>query len=103
MSVIVKVLVPSLQMQAVQTTQYSPGPGISAIIDKATVTNTDTVARTFSANIVPSGQSVGNANLIIDDRAVQPGDRGGAAAADAAAAGRPRCSKRERDARSERG
>lgn len=74
MSVIVKVLVPSLQMQATQTTQYSPGPGISAIIDKATVTNTDTVARTFSANIVPSGQSVGNANLIIDDRAVQPGE-----------------------------
>ena len=62
MSVIVKVLVPPLQMQATQTTQYSPGPGIRAIIDKATVTNTDTVARTFSAN------------LVIDDRAVQPGE-----------------------------
>ena len=41
MSVIVKVLVPPLQMQATQTTQYSPGPGIRAIIDKATVTKTD--------------------------------------------------------------
>ena len=74
MSVIVKVLVPPLQMQATQTTQYSPGPGIRAIIDKATVTNTDTVARTFSANLVTSGGSAGNANLIIDDRAVQPGE-----------------------------
>ena len=74
MSVIVQVLVPSLQMQATQTTQYSPGPGIRAIIDKATVTNTDTVARTFSANLVTSGGSAGNANLVIDARAVQPGE-----------------------------
>jgi hypothetical protein len=47
MSVIVKVLVPPLQLQAAQTTQYTAGPGIRAIIDKATVTNTDTVARTL--------------------------------------------------------
>jgi hypothetical protein len=40
MSVIVKVLVPPLQLQATQTTQYTAGPGIRAIIDKATVTNT---------------------------------------------------------------
>jgi len=74
MSVIVKVLVPPLQMQAVQTTQYSPGLGVRAIIDKATVTNTDTVSRTFSANLVTSGRSAGNANLVIDARAVQPGE-----------------------------
>jgi hypothetical protein len=61
-------------MQAAQTTQYSPGLGVRAIIDKATVTNTDTVSRTFSANLVTSGGSAGNANLVIDDRAVQPGE-----------------------------
>lgn len=74
MSVIVKVLVPPLQMQAVQTTQYSPALGTRAVIDKATVTNTDTVSRTFSANLVTSGGSAGNANLVIDARAVQPGE-----------------------------
>ena len=74
MSVIVKVLVPPLQMQAVQTTQYSPGLGVRAIIDKATVTNTDTVVRNFSVNLVTSGGSAGNANLVVDARAVVPGE-----------------------------
>ena len=36
--------------------------------------NTDTVNRTFSVNLVQSGGSAGNANLIIDDRAVVPGE-----------------------------
>jgi hypothetical protein len=71
MSVLVKPLVPPLQLQASQTTQYT-ATNVRAIIDKATVTNTDTVARTFSVNIVTSGGSAGNANLVIDTRTVQP-------------------------------
>jgi hypothetical protein len=58
-------------MEASQTTQYT-ATNVRAIIDKATVTNTDTVARTFSVNIVTSGGSAGNANLVIDTRTVQP-------------------------------
>ena len=73
MAVIVKVLVPPLQMQATQTTQYT-ATVVKAIIDKATVTNTDTVNRTFSVNLVTSGGSAGNANLVIDDRTVVPGE-----------------------------
>ena len=74
MSVTPTVLVPPLQMQATQTTQYSTPASTRAIIDKATVTNTDTVNRTFSVNLVQVGGSAGNSNLIIDDRTVVPGE-----------------------------
>ena len=74
MSVTVKVLVPPLQMQATQTTQYTSPASTKAIIDKATVTNTDTVNRTFSVNLVTTGGSATNANLVIDDRALVPGE-----------------------------
>jgi len=73
MTVTVKVLVPPLQMQSSQTTQYT-ATAAKAIIDKATVTNTDTVNRTFSVNLVTSGGSAGNSNLVIDDRTVVPGE-----------------------------
>jgi hypothetical protein len=71
MTVTVTVLVPPKQMEAVQTMQYT-ATNVRAIIDKATVTNTDTVARTFSVNIVTSGGAAGNGNLVIDTRTVQP-------------------------------
>jgi hypothetical protein len=60
-------------MEAVQTTQYT-ATAAKALIDKATVTNTDTVNRTFSVNLVQVGGVAGNANLIIDDRSVVPGE-----------------------------
>ena len=72
MTITVKTLVAPLQMQATQTTQYTAPTGTRAIIDKATVTNTDTVVRTFSVNLVQSGGSASNSNLVIDTRAVQP-------------------------------
>jgi hypothetical protein len=73
MTVTVKVLVPPKQMEATQTTQYT-ATSVKAIIDKATVTNTDTVNHTFSVNLVTSGGSAGNANLVIKTRAVVPGE-----------------------------
>ena len=73
MTVTVKVLVPPKQMEATQTTQYT-ATNAKAIIDKATATNTDTVNRTFSVNLVTSGGSAGNSNLVIDDRTVVPGE-----------------------------
>ena len=73
MTVTVKVLVPPKQIEATQTTPYT-ATAARAIIDKATVTNTDTVNRTFSVNLVTSGGSAGNANLVIDDRTVVPGE-----------------------------
>jgi hypothetical protein len=71
MTVLVAVLVPPKQLEATQTTQYT-ATSVRAIIDKATVTNTDSVARTFSVNLVTVGGSAGNANLVIDTRTVQP-------------------------------
>jgi len=71
MTVTVKTLVAPLQMAATQTTQYT-ATAVRSVIDKATVTNTDTVSRTFSVNLVQTGGSASNSNLIIDTRTVQP-------------------------------
>jgi hypothetical protein len=60
-------------MEATNTTQYT-ATLCKALIDKATVTNTDTVNRSFSVNLVQTGGSATNANLIIDDRTVVPGE-----------------------------
>jgi hypothetical protein len=73
MTVTVKTLVPPKQMEAVQTTQYT-ATAAKALIDKATVTNTDTVNRTFSVNLVQVSGTASNSNLIIDDRTVVPGE-----------------------------
>lgn len=73
MTVTLKTLIPPKQLEATQTTQYIAA-SVKAIIDKATVTNTDTVNRTFSVNLVQSGGSATNSNLIIDDRTVIPGE-----------------------------
>jgi hypothetical protein len=73
MTVTVKVLVPPLQLQATQTTQYTAN-NCKAIIDKATITNTDTVNRTVSVNLVTVSGSAGNSNLVIDDKTIVPGE-----------------------------
>lgn len=73
MTVTVKTLVAPKQMEATQTTQYT-ATAVKALIDKATVTNTDTVNRSFSVNLVQSGDVAGSGNLIIDDRTVVPGE-----------------------------
>lgn len=71
MSFTTKVLVPPLLLQATQTPQYT-ATSVRAVIFKATVTNIDTVARSFSVNLVQSGGSPGSSNLVIDNRTVQP-------------------------------
>ena len=73
MTVTPKTLVAPKQMEATNTTQYT-ATLCKALIDKATVTNTDSVNRSFSVNLIQSGGSATNANLIIDDRTVVPGE-----------------------------
>lgn len=73
MTVTVKVLVPPLQLQNTQTTQYT-ATNCKTIIDKATITNTDTVNRTVSVNLVTVSGSAGNSNLVIDDKTIVPGE-----------------------------
>ena len=73
MAVIVKNLVPGKTVEAVQTTQYTAN-NCKALIDKATITNTDTVNRTVSVNLVTVSGSAGNSNLVIDDKTIVPGE-----------------------------
>lgn len=60
---------------ASNTTQYTAptGTDVAAVIDKFTATNYDTVARTISVNLCGAGDSVGDANLIVKAKTLQPG------------------------------
>jgi hypothetical protein len=73
MTVTVKNIIPRKQAENVQTTQYT-ATNCKTIIDKFTVTNTSAANVTFSVNLVASGGSTGNSNLIINGRAIVPGE-----------------------------
>jgi hypothetical protein len=73
MTVTVKNLVPSKQTENTQTTQYTAS-NVKAVIDKATVTNTSGSNATLSVNLVTSGDTAGNSNLIIDTQTVLSGE-----------------------------
>jgi hypothetical protein len=70
MAVFTKVLIPAKIAEVGQTSQYTAS-GVTAIIDKFTATNYDTVARTISVNLVTSGGSAGNDNLIVKTKTLQ--------------------------------
>lgn len=71
MAVTPVVLIAAKNVEASQTTQYTVPDGVTTIIDKFTVTNYDTAVRTISVNIVASGGSTGNDNLIIKSKSIQ--------------------------------
>ena len=73
MAVTVKNLVPAKQLESSQTAQYT-AVNCKTIIDKATVTNTNTTNVTISVNLVASGGSAGNGNLIVKTRSIVPGE-----------------------------
>lgn len=71
MTVIVKPLIDSKQMEAAQTTQYT-ATNCTTIIDKFTATNTSAANALISVNLVASGGSAGATNLIVDSQAIAP-------------------------------
>lgn len=73
MAVTVKTLIPAKEAENVQTTQYTAN-NARAIIDKFTATNTSGANVTISVNIVTVGGLPTNANLIVDARAIAPGE-----------------------------
>jgi hypothetical protein len=73
MAVVTKVLIPAKTAEVTQTTQYT-ATNVTAIIDKFTATNYDTVARTISVNLVASGGSATNDNLIVKTKTLQPAE-----------------------------
>jgi hypothetical protein len=63
MTVTLKVLIPAKTAEASQTTQYSAS-NVTTIIDKFTATNYSASSATLSVNLVTSGDTSGNQNLI---------------------------------------
>lgn len=73
MTVTVKNIIPRKQAESVQTSQYT-ALNCKTIIDKFTVTNTTAVNVVFSCNLIASGGSAGNDNLVLKARAIAPNE-----------------------------
>jgi hypothetical protein len=73
MAVTAKVLVPPKQLENAQTAQYT-ATSVTAIIDKATITNTSAANVTVSVYLVTSGGSAGSLNAIIINRTIVPAE-----------------------------
>ncbi len=69
MAITSKNIIPAKQAEATQTTQYT-ALNVRCVIDKFTITNTTGNNVTISVNIVPSGGSAGNDNLVLDSRTI---------------------------------
>ena len=73
MAVTATVLIPSKIAENAQTTQYTAN-AVTAIIDKFTATNYSALAATLSVNLVATGESASNTNLIVKTKTLQPGE-----------------------------
>ena len=73
MAVTVKNIIPPKQAEATQTAQYT-AVACKTIIDKFTVTNTNTANVTLSVNLIASGGSAGVSNLILKTRTIVPAE-----------------------------
>lgn len=69
-----KVLIPAKTAENSQTTQYTALTGVTALIDKFTATNYSGSPATLSVNLVTSGDTAGNQNLITKVKTLQPGE-----------------------------
>lgn len=65
MAVSSAVLVDSKTMEDIQTSQYTVPTGVTAIIDRLTVTNVSGSDAAVSVNLVPAGASATSSNLIV--------------------------------------
>ena len=70
MTVTVTVLVPAQTINNTQSTVYT-ATGVTAIIDKFTATNYSGTAATISVNLVTSGGTAGNNDLIVKTKTLQ--------------------------------
>jgi hypothetical protein len=72
MTVTSTVLIPSKTAEVVDTTQYTSA-NLTTIIDKFTAVNTSTTAAaTISVNLVTSGESVSDSNIMVKTKNLQP-------------------------------
>ena len=70
MTVTVTVLVPAQTANNTQSTVYT-ATGVTAIIDKFTATNYSALAATISVNLVTSGGTASNDDLIVKTKTLQ--------------------------------
>lgn len=73
MTVTLKSIIPAKQAENVQTTQYT-ALNVKTVIDKFTITNTSALNALFSCNLVAVDGIPADGNLIIDARAIAPGE-----------------------------
>jgi len=73
MSVSISNIIPAKIAEASQTTQYT-STGVQTIIDKFTATNYSASAATISVNLVTSGDTAGDQNLIVKAKTLQPSE-----------------------------
>jgi len=65
-------IIPRKQAEAAQTVQYT-AVNCTTIIDKFTVTNTTASNATFAVNLVASGGTAGDSNLVLAPTTIPPG------------------------------
>ena len=73
MSITAKTLISAHFAIATDNSEYTAPASTKTIIDKFTVTNTDTVARTITINLIPTGSTVGASNLILSAVSIAAG------------------------------
>lgn len=73
MAVSTRVLIAAKTAEDSQTSQYT-ATNVTTIIDKFTATNYSATAATISVNLVTSGGSAGNDNLIVKTKTLQPSE-----------------------------
>ncbi len=73
MAVTVKAIIPAKEAENTQTQQYV-ATNCRCIIDKFTATNVNTTNQSLSVNLIASGGTASNSNLIVDARMIAPGE-----------------------------
>lgn len=73
MTVTVRAIIPAKQAENAQATQYT-AVNCTTIIDKMTATNTTAANVLLSVNLVSLAGSADDTNLVIDERAIGPGE-----------------------------
>lgn len=73
MTVTVKNIIPRKQIENAQTAQYAAQDCVT-IIDKFTVTNTSAANVSFSCNLVATGGTAGDSNLVLKNRVLAPNE-----------------------------
>jgi len=66
-------IIPRKEAEATQSAQYT-AVGVKLIIDKFTATNTSSLNEQFSCNLVASGDTPGDDNLVLKEVTIRPGD-----------------------------